>query len=73
MKTLALTIAAAMIASTSAFAGNLFDVNDAPAQYEAQQQMLDSEATASIGSNAASVSGNYMPFNNDALFDVSDR
>ncbi len=66
MKTLALTLAASLIASTSAFAG-LFDVNDAPINYNVEKvQMLDTEATASIG-------GVAKPADNDGLFDVNDR
>ncbi len=67
MKTLALTLAATLIASSSALAGGLFDVNDAPAHYEVETvQMLDTEATASIG-------GVAKPADNDGLFDVNDR
>ena len=65
MKTIALTIAATLIASSSALAGGLFDVNDAPVNNKAEQvQILDTEATASIKSMAAE---------KDALFDVNDR
>ncbi|MEM7290199.1 MAG: hypothetical protein AAF412_07520 [Pseudomonadota bacterium] len=66
MKTLALTLAASLIASTSAFAG-LFDVNEAPAHYKSENaQVLDIESTASIG-------GVAKPADNDGLFDVNDR
>ena len=68
MKTLALTLAATLIASSSAFAGSaLFDVNEAPINHGSEKvQMLDTEATASIKASAKSVA-------NNALFDVSDR
>ena len=67
MKTLALTLAATLIASSSALAGGLFDVNDAPVHYGTENaQMLDTEATASIG-------GVAKPADNDGLFDVNDR
>jgi hypothetical protein len=68
MKTLALTLAASLIASTSAFAGSaLFDVNEAPINHGVEKvQMLDTEATASIG-------GVAKPADNDGLFDVNDR
>ena len=68
MKTLALTLAATLIASTSAFAGSaLFDVNEAPINHGSEKvQMLDTESTASIKGSAKSVA-------NTALFDVSDR
>lgn len=73
MKTFALTIAATMFATSSAFAGGLFDVNDAPAQFELNQQVLDTEATAAIGTGApVAVSGNYKPLSNAGLFDVED-
>lgn len=66
MKTLALTFAAAMLASSSAFAGGLFDVNEAPASF-------DTEATASVSTGApVAVSGNYKPLENANLFDVDD-
>lgn len=72
MKTTLLTIAAALIASTAAFANDdLFDVNDAPANYEVRMaQSLDFEPTAS---NVAAPYGegelNYDPMDNDPLFD----
>ena len=67
MKTIALTLAASLIASTSAFAGSaLFDVNETPINY-GSEQVLDTENTASIPG------AQTMPFDNDALFDVSDR
>ncbi len=67
MKTLALTLAATLIASTSAFAGSaLFDVNDAPINHGSEQvQILDSESTASIEGTSVE----YTPFDNDSLFD----
>ncbi len=69
MKTIALTLAASLIASTSAFAGSaLFDVNETPINYGVEQ-VLDTENTASI----PAASAQSMPFDNDALFDVSDR
>ena len=68
MKTLALTLAASMIASTSAFAG-LFDVNDAPANSVVEKvQILDTENTASIQG-----SSDRIAVENKALFDVNDR
>lgn len=71
MKTLALTFAAALIASSSAMAGNgLFDVNDAPINYGATTvQSLDTENTATIKGAAAE----YKPFANEGLFDENDQ
>jgi hypothetical protein len=71
MKTLALTLAATLIASTSAFAGSaLFDVNEAPINYGSENaQVLDVEYTASIDGAAA----DYNPNINTALFDVTDQ
>lgn len=72
MKTTFLTIAAAMIASTTAFANDgLFDINDAPANYETRlAQSLDFEPTAS---NSAAPYGDvdleYKPMENEQLFD----
>ncbi len=79
MKTLALTIAATLIASTSAFAngGILFDVNQAPHNYNHQGvRSLDIETTASVRS-APSIevkSGRtlFQKDQNPALFDVDD-
>ncbi len=69
MKTIALTLAATLIASSSALAGGLFDVNDAPANYNVEKvQILDTENTASIQG-----SSERMTVENDALFDVNDR
>ena len=66
MKTLALTLAATLIASSSALAGGLFDVNDAPINYNVEKvQMLDTEATASISAPAEKT--------NSGLFDVADQ
>lgn len=69
MKTLALTLAATLIASSAAFAGNgLFDVNEAPINHGSEKvQMLDTEATASIGASE------YNPNINPGLFDVADQ
>ena len=79
MKTLALTIAASLIASTSAFAngGVLFDVNQAPHNYDHQGvQLVDIEATASIGAvpSFEIKSGRALSQKdqNPALFDVDD-
>lgn len=64
MKTLALTLAASLMAS-SAFAGGLFDVNEAPINYGTQNaQVLDIEATASIGAPAEG--------SKSVLFDVNE-
>ena len=69
MKTIALTLAATLIASSSALAGGLFDVNDTPANYNVEKvQILDTENTASIQG-----SSERMTVENDALFDVNDR
>ena len=71
MKTLALTLAVTLIASSSAFAGSaLFDVNDAPAHFGSENaQVLDVEYTASIDGAASE----YNPNINAALFDVTDQ
>lgn len=71
MKTLALTFAATLIASSSALAGGgLFDVNDAPINYGAVTfQGLDTENTATIDSSAAE----YNPNANTVLFDENDQ
>ena len=71
MKTLALTLAATLIASSSAFAGSaLFDVNEAPINHGSENaQVLDVEYTASIDGAAAQ----YNPNINTALFDVTDQ
>ena len=73
MKTTLLTIAATMIASATAFANDdLFDVNDAPANYEARlAQSLDFEPTAASSSTSpyGDVELTYEPMDNDALFD----
>ena len=67
MKTIALTLAASLIASTSALAGSaLFDVNEAPINYGSEKvQMLDTEATASISAPAEKTKS--------VLFDVADQ
>ena len=79
MKTLALTLAATLIASSSAFAigpgGTLFDVNDAPTHFNAQG--LDNEPTASIRKAPRSVKANDGGFvqlqdRNPGLFDIDD-
>jgi len=79
MKTLALTLAATLIASTSAFAigpgGTLFDVNDAPQFHKTQSvQMLDTESTASIGKAPRSNEGGFVQLQdrNPGLFDIDD-
>lgn len=66
MKTTVLAIAATLIASTSAFAnGGLYNVNDAPENYEARlTQSIDFEPTNSVTSAPAFASG--------GLFDVND-
>lgn len=72
MKTTLLTIAATMIASTTAFANDdLFDVNDAPANYETRlAQSLDFEPTAANPTAPyGDVTLNYEPMDNDKLFD----
>ncbi|MEM8539836.1 MAG: hypothetical protein AAGF25_02675 [Pseudomonadota bacterium] len=70
MKTLALTFAATLIASTAALAGGgLFDVNDAPINHGAvTYQSLDTESTAAVDGGAE-----YYPFENTDLFDVNDQ
>ncbi len=67
MKTLALTLAATLIASSSAFAGSaLFDVNEAPINHGIENaQVLDTENTASIGAAAEDTKS--------VLFDVTDQ
>ena len=80
MKTIALSLAASLIASTSAFAngGILFDVNEAPINYNAQAvQSLDTERTASIGaapqrSIMADKGLRFAKDKNPGLFDVDD-
>ncbi|MEM7290200.1 MAG: hypothetical protein AAF412_07525 [Pseudomonadota bacterium] len=82
MKTLALTLAATLIASSSAFAigpgGTLFDVNDAPTHFGTKSvQALDIEPTASIGTAPRAVESNNGGFvqlqdRNPGLFDVDD-
>jgi len=79
MKTLALTLAATLIASSSAFAigpgGTLFDVNDAPTHYKAQSvEGLDIEPTASIRKASRSNEGGFVQLQdrNPGLFDVDD-
>lgn len=78
MKTLALTLAATLIASTSAFAigpgGSLFDINDAPTHHGIESvQSFDTEATASIRSYKASEGGFVqLQDRNPGLFDVDD-
>ena len=78
MKTIAITLAASLIASTSAFAngGTLFDVNDAPHHFSAEQvRMLDSEPTASIAiAPRASNQGKVLSQKerHPALFDIDD-
>lgn len=71
MKTLALTFAATLMASSAALAGSgLFDVNDAPINHGAVTfQTLDTENTAAIKGTAAE----YNPNENAGLFDVSDQ
>ena len=72
MKTVLVTFAAAMIASTTAFAADsLFDVNDAPANYEERlAQSLDYEPTASNSTSPyGAIDLNYEPMENDKLFD----
>jgi hypothetical protein len=72
MKTTVLTFAAALIASTAAFANDdLFDVNDAPANYEARAaQLFDYEPTAASFAPAYDqATSNYDPTENDKLFD----
>ena len=71
MKTLALTLAATLIASSSALAGNgLFDANDAPINYGAVTvQTLDTENTAAIKGTGAE----YNPSANTVLFDQNDQ
>ena len=78
MKTIALTLAATLIASTSALAngGILFDVNQAPHNFAVKQQ-LDKEATASIGSIERNIfvesnGARFQKDRNPALFDVDD-
>ena len=69
MKTIALTLAATLIASSSALSGDLFDVNDAPANSVVEKvQILDTENTASIQG-----SSDRIAVENKALFDVNDR
>ena len=79
MKTLALTLAATLIASSSAFAigpgGTLFDVNDAPTHFNAQSvQGLDIEPTASIRKAPRSNEGVFIQLQdrNPGLFDIDD-
>ena len=72
MKTVLSTIAATLIASTAAFAnGGLFDVNDAPKNYESRLvQSLDFEPTASnFPAGYGDIEMNYEPMDNDNLFD----
>ncbi len=72
MKAALITIATTLIASSAAFADNaLFNVNDAPANYETQLvQQLDFEPTASSDFvPAGEVDPNYDPTNYDKLFD----
>ena len=70
MKTFALALAAALMASTSAFAGSaVFDVNEMPINFGSNAvQSLDLENTASI----EVASAEYKPFENTKLFDVND-
>ena len=82
MKTLALTLAASLIASTSAFAigpgGSLFDVNDAPQFHNSKSvHALDIEPTASIGTAPRGIETHGRGFvelqdRNPGLFDVDD-
>jgi len=71
MKTLALTLAATLIASSAALAGSgLFDVNETPINYGAvSAQNLDTENTAAIEGAAAE----YNPAANTVLFDENDQ
>lgn len=77
MKTIALTLAASLIASTSAFAGSaLFDVNETPINY-GSEQVLDTEPTASIAAAPRSIEiqsagALFQKDRNPALFDVDD-
>jgi len=82
MKTLALALAATLIASSSAFAigpgGTLFDVNDAPQFHNSKSvHALDIEPTASIGTaprGIQSYEGGFVELQdrNPGLFDVDD-
>ena len=72
MKIALTTITATLIATSAAFADNaLFDVNDAPINYEAQfVQALDFEPTASSDFvPAGELDPDYDPVNYDKLFD----
>ena len=79
MKTIALTLAATLIASTSALASDsvLFSVNDGVHRGAMIEKVLDNEPTASIATAPRSIEiqsagATFQKDRNPALFDVDD-